>query len=45
MLDETVRPEQVIGALLVVTGLVVTRRGSRPEPVLSPDEVALQTVG
>jgi drug/metabolite transporter (DMT)-like permease len=44
VLGETVRPEQVVGAVLVVGGLVVTRRGYRPEPVLSPDEVALQAV-
>jgi drug/metabolite transporter (DMT)-like permease len=41
VLDESVRPEQVAGATLVVIGLVVTRRGSRPDPILSPDEVAL----
>jgi drug/metabolite transporter (DMT)-like permease len=45
VLGETVRPEQVTGAVLVVIGLVVTRRGWRPEPVLSPDEVSLQAVG
>jgi len=44
VLGENVRPEQVVGAVLVVGGLVVTRRGYRPEPVLSPDEVALQAV-
>jgi drug/metabolite transporter (DMT)-like permease len=45
VLGESVGLEQVAGALLVMAGLVVTRRGYRPEPILSPDELALQAVG
>jgi drug/metabolite transporter (DMT)-like permease len=41
VLDERVRSEQVAGAVLVVAGLVVTRRGYRAEPILSPEEAAL----
>jgi drug/metabolite transporter (DMT)-like permease len=40
VLGETVRPEQVAGALLVVGGLVVTRRGARFGP--GPAEEGLE---
>jgi drug/metabolite transporter (DMT)-like permease len=45
VLGESVGLEQVAGALLVMAGLVVTRRGYQPEPILSPDELALQAAG
>lgn len=44
-LDEHVRPEQVVGAALVVAGLVVTRLRARRKPAEAPMEAVLEETG
>jgi drug/metabolite transporter (DMT)-like permease len=44
-LDEHVRPEQVVGAALVVAGLVVTRFRARRKPAEAPMEAVLEETG
>jgi drug/metabolite transporter (DMT)-like permease len=43
-LGETIRPEQVAGGLLVLTGLVVTRLAPQRSPVAAPADSALEEV-